>query len=82
MSRRRFLHTQPTELIRWLLQYPYDPPSPGADTPLNLTIRVTTLEVRVSVILGMMAEMGKELKRLGSRLPQTGPYWPDRRRAT
>jgi len=59
-SRRKLFQTKPSRLIRELIQWPYetgDPP--GADTPINLTWRISVAEAELAVNSTMWSEQYK-----------------------
>lgn len=84
LSRRRLLTTSPAKLAAWLAQWPYGEPTPmpGADTTLNLTWRLTSIEVQMRVVLSILREHGDMLRWLGEQVLQPGQPWPVRPRRT
>lgn len=85
MTRRKFITRMvPGFFAAPVAQYGFSEPlpPPGADTPENLTIRVTSLEVRDSVMLAMMSEMAKSIRQLSAKFGNPGPHLEPRARAT
>ena len=81
MSRRDFLSTHPATLAAALLQWPYDPePLPGADSAVNLTMRVTSNEWQIGFILSIIKEQGEAIRWLSQQILRTGEPWTQRPR--
>jgi hypothetical protein len=85
-SRRKFLtRLLPGVAAAPLAQYGYDDPTPppGADTPVNLTIRITVEEVKTALILAMIKEQGDLIRWLMTQIRVPGDPWAEKKpRAT
>ena len=84
LSRRRFFRLLPALVAAPLAQWPYSGESepPGADTPVNLTWRVTSLEAKDVIRHATITTMAENIKQLWATVGQTGDLWQGRRRGT
>lgn len=80
MTRRLFcLRFLPALAAAPLAQWPYSQPETPrlADTPENLTWRVTVLEFAQAGLRAVVTEQGKSLEWMGKQLGNPGHYGPD-----